>query len=177
MNILAIDQARAGGWAVFNYDTKSLTKYGSFNYNSAKYTYAQAILMIEDLVNNLIKDNNISAVFIEDIQLRRNVQSFKKLAQLQGVLINLFEKNKYLYDFIAPSTWQSYCCARGRTQKEIKSKVRSVADTGKKVSKVLSIEHVKNKFNIDTDNDNLSDAICIGEYVVHNITINSEGQI
>ena len=44
-----------------------------------------------------------------------NVQSFKKLAQLQGVLINLFEKNEYLYDFVAPTQWQNYCKARGRT--------------------------------------------------------------
>lgn len=96
IKILAIDQARNGAWAIFNYETKELEKYGTFSFGSKKYTYAKAILAIETLVDELIKENDIAAVFIEDIQLRVNVQSFKKLAQLQGVLVNLFEKNEYL---------------------------------------------------------------------------------
>ena len=85
---------------------KELEKYGTFSFGSKKYTYAKAILAIETLVDELIKENDIAAVFIEDIQLRVNVQSFKKLAQLQGVLVNLFEKNEYLYSFVAPTQWQ-----------------------------------------------------------------------
>ena len=148
IKILAIDQARNGAWAIFNYDTKELETYGTFSFGNKKYTYAKAILAIETLVDELIKEHDISAVFIEDIQLRVNVQSFKKLAQLQGVLVNLFEKNEYLYSFVAPTQWQNYCKARGRTSKE-----------------------VKEKFHIDTDNDNLSDAICIGHYAVNHFEI------
>lgn len=92
IKILAIDQARNGAWAIFNYETKELEKYGTFSFGSKKYTYAKAILAIETLVDELIKENDIAAVFIEDIQLRVNVQSFKKLAQLQGVLVNLLRK-------------------------------------------------------------------------------------
>ena len=114
IKILAIDQARNGAWAIFNYDTKELETYGTFSFGNKKYTYAKAILAIETLVDELIKEHDISAVFIEDIQLRVNVQSFKKLAQLQGVLVNLFEKNEYLYSFVAPTQWQNYCKARGR---------------------------------------------------------------
>lgn len=110
-------------------------------------------------------------MYIEDIQLRANVQSFKKLAQLQGVLINLFEKNEYLYDFVAPSQWQNFCRARGRNAKEIKNKITTLEESGKKESKILSITFVKEKFGIDTDNDNLSDAICIGYYVVNHLEL------
>ena len=124
MKILSIDQARNGAWAVFDYETKKLETYGTFSFGNKDYTYARAILAIESLVDTIIKTYNISAVFIEDIQLRVNVQSFKKLAQLQGVLINLFEKNEYLYDFIAPTQWQNYCKARGRSSKEIKDKLK-----------------------------------------------------
>ena len=176
MNILAIDQARAGAWSIFNYETKELVKYGDFDYSKSKYTYSKAIMYIEREIETVISENDISAVFIEDIQLRKNVQSFKRLAQLQGVLINLFEKNEYLYGFVAPSSWKAFCKARGRTTKELKSKITALENKdNKKESKMLSIEYVKNKYGIDTLNDNLSDAICIGEYVVNNVTIKVKG--
>ena len=142
IKILAIDQARNGAWAIFNYDTKELETYGTFSFGNKKYTYAKAILAIETLVDELIKEHDISAVFIEDIQLRVNVQSFKKLAQLQGVLVNL-----------------------------VKEKIKTLENAGKKESKILSIQFVKEKFHIDTDNDNLSDAICIGHYAVNHFEI------
>ena len=148
-----------------------MEQYGTFSFDNKKYTYAKAILGIEQLVDTIIKEHDISAVFIEDIQLRVNVQSFKKLAQLQGVLINLFEKNEYLYDFVAPTQWQNYCKARSRNAKEIKEKIKSLDVSEKKESKMLSIQFVKDKFGIDKDNDNLSDAICIGYYVVNHIKL------
>lgn len=174
IKILAIDQARNGAWSVFDYETKTLEAYGVFFFNNKDYTYAKAIRAIEELVDSLIKTYDISAVFIEDIQLRVNVQSFKKLAQLQGVLINLFEKNEYLYDFVAPTQWQNYCKARGRSSKEIKEKIKALELSGKKESKILSIQFVKEKFNVDTDNDNLSDAICIGYYAVNHFKLKGE---
>ena len=174
IKILAIDQATNGAWSVFDYETKTLEAYGVFSFNNKDYTYAKAIRAIEELVDSLIKTYDISAVFIEDIQLRVNVQSFKKLAQLQGVLINLFEKNEYLYDFVAPTQWQNYCKARGRSSKEIKEKIKALELSGKKESKILSIQFVKEKFNVDTDNDNLSDAICIGYYAVNHFKLKGE---
>lgn len=176
IKILAIDQARNGAWAIFDYQSKKLVTYGTFSYDNKSFTYAKAILAIENLVDSLIKSYGISAVFIEDIQLRANVQSFKKLAQLQGVLVNLFEKNEYLYDFVAPSQWQNYCKARSRTTKEIKEKIKALEASGKKESKILSIQFVKEKYNVDTENDNLSDAICIGHYAVNHFKIERNAQ-
>lgn len=115
----------------------------------------------------MLKSYDISAVFVEDIQLRANVQAFKKLAQLQGVLVNLFEKNDYLYGYVAPSQWQNFCKARGRNSKEIKSQVLAVETNGKKESKILSIQFVKDQFGIETENDNLADAVSMGFYVVN----------
>ena len=166
-------KCRNGAWAVFDYETKKLETYGTFSFGNKDYTYARAILAIESLVDTIIKTYNISAVFIEDIQLRVNVQSFKKLAQLQGVLINLFEKNEYLYDFIAPTQWQNYCKARGRSSKEIKDKIKALEASGKKESKILSIQAAKEMYGIDTDNDNLADAIMIGHFVINNYDIRS----
>ena len=171
MKILAIDQARNGAWAIFDYGEKRLEKYDTFSFGSRNYSYAQAILAIESLVWNVILENNVDAVFIEDIQLRKNVHGFKRLAQLQGVLVNLFEKNKYLYDYVAPSQWQNYCGARGRNNQEIKDNIRRLEEGGKKHSKALSIEMVKELYGIETENDNLADAILQGHYVVNCLRI------
>lgn len=171
MKILAVDQARNGAWAVFDYKSKKLETYGTFSFGNKDYTYAKAILAIEGLIDTVIKAYDISAVFIEDIQLRVNAHSFKRLAQLQGVLINLCEKNGYAYWFVAPTQWQNYCRARGRSSKEIREKIKTLEADGKKASKALSIEMVNELYGVETDNDNLADSILIGHYAVNNIKI------
>lgn len=170
MNILAIDQARNGAWCVYDYERKEPVAYGVFSFPTDKFTYAQAMVGICDVVDSLMKEHSISAVFIEDIQLRKNADSFKKLAQLQGALVSMFERNEYLYDFVPPSKWQSYCNARGRTTKEIKAKMTELSPE-KKQSKVLSIQFVKEQFGIETEDDNLADAICIGFFVTSTVAI------
>lgn len=167
MNILAIDQARNGAWSVFDYKTGNIISYGTFSFDVKKYTYAKAILHIEQILNAVMRVYDIKFVAIEDIQLRVNVQSFKKLAQLQGVIVNLCERNKLLYGLIAPTQWQNFCKARGRNTTEVKQQIRELENTGKKNSKVLSLQFVKDQFGIETDNDNLADAICLGYYAVN----------
>lgn len=166
LNILAIDQARNGAWAVFDYETKEPVGYGTFCFDSKKYTYAQAILHIEEILDMLVRAYTPWFIAIEDIQLRANAQSFKKLAQLQGVLVNFCEKNKLSYGLVAPTRWQSFCRARGRNSKEVKSGVLAVEQTGKKESKMLSLQFVKDTFGICTENDNLADAISLAYYTV-----------
>ena len=169
MKILALDQARHGGWAVFDYEKKKLLQYGVWNFDNKNYEFPKAVAKIEALVDELIHTYGIGAVFIEDIQMRKNAQSFKALAQLQGVLVNLFVKNEYLYDIIPPSKWQNYCGARGRTEKERKEGLTAVTEG--RASKILSLQYVANRYGLVTDNDNLSDAICLGSYAIDNITI------
>lgn len=174
MKILAVDQARHGAWAVYDYEGKKLLDYGAWGFDNKNYTFEQAILHIEALLSEVIRTHDIDAVFLEDIQLSKNVQSFKKLAQLQGVLVNMCEKTNILYNLVAPTQWQNYCKARGRTTKEIKSKITSVEPTGKKTSKILSLQAARDIYEIVTENDNLADAVMIGHYVVNNIKIGSE---
>lgn len=174
MKILAIDQARNGGWAIFDYNRKKLLKYGAFSFPEKRYTFPQAVKLAENCVENLIFSNEVDAVFIEDINLRFSAQIFKKLAQLQGVLINLFEKTGIVYGCIYPTTWQNFCRARGRTVKESRNAVVTANVEGKKQSKALSIEFVYDQFGVVTSDDNMADAICIGWYVVNNIDMESE---
>lgn len=165
MRIIAFDQARHGGWSVFEYPSGKLVAYGSFAYEQNRYTYPQAIMRIEKLAAALVREYDVSALFLEDIQLQFNVNAFKKLAQLQGVLVNFCEKRNLLYGIVTPTQWQNHCKARGRNAKELKSGITKLEHTDKKESKKLSLQFVKDRFHIDTDNDNVADAICIGYYV------------
>ena len=176
MKILAVDQARHGAWAIYDYEKKELLEYGTWAFENKNFTFEQAILHIEALLDEVIRTHDIDAVFLEDIQLRQNVQSFKRLAQLQGVLVNLCEKTNILYNLVAPTQWQNFCKARGRTAKEIKSKITAVEPAGKKTSKILSLQAVKELYGIETENDNLADAIMIGHYVVNKLEIVHEGE-
>ncbi len=171
MNVLAVDQARNGAWSVFDYKNKALIGYGTFSFDTKKYTYARTILHIEELISCILKAYDVSAVFIEDIQLRANVQSFKKLAQLQGVLVNFCEKHDYLYYLIAPSRWQNFCKARGRNTNEKKNQTLTADQKNKKGSKVFSIQFVKDQFGVETENDNLADAILIAYYAINTVDL------
>lgn len=164
IKILAIDQARNGAWSIFDYENKKLLDYGTFEYPSEKYTFPQAIMHIEDEVVSLVCSHSIDAVFIEDIQSRTNIDAFKKLACLYGVLINYFERDQLAYGTVYPATWQSFIYKElGFKRAELKSKE-------------LSLRFVKEKCDLETNNDNLSDAICIGWYVVNNINIKELSQ-
>ena len=171
MKILAVDQARNSGWSVFNYDDKVLIATGSFSFPSRKYDFQTAIQRICDKVLELATEHNVNAVFLEDVMYRFNMDSFKKLSQLQGALIYMLESHGYLYHIVAPSAWQGYCKARDRTSKEVRAKVLEPSSDGKKATKQLSIQFVKDNFDITTTNDNLADAICIGFYAVNNINL------
>lgn len=174
MKIMAVDQARHGAWAIFNYEEKKLLEYDEFSFDNKDYTFEQAVLQIEKLIETVINAHGIDAVFFEDIQMRKNMQAFKRLAQLQGVLINLCEKNNFLYGLVSPSQWQNYCGARGRTEKERKAGKKNKDPDASKTTKELSIQKVKELYGIETDNDNVADAILQAHYVVNNIKIIKE---
>jgi len=140
--------------------------WGEWSFTTRAFEYPRAVYEITRIAKDLIRAKDIDVVFIEDTQLRQNVQSFKKLAQLQGALINLFEGLAVQYESVPPTRWQSYCGARGRTYKETKE----IVTPGPKASKMLSMEFVRDQFGIETDNDNLADAICIGWFAVNQIT-------
>ena len=171
MKILSVDQARNGAWCVYDYETAKPIAYGTFNFPSDKFPFGETLVKICDVVQDVILEHRVSAVFIEDTQMRKNPDSFKKLSQLQGALIAMFERNEYLYDIVAPSTWQNFCNARGRTSKEVKAELLCVDVDTKKKSKQLSIQFAKEQFGIETTDDNLADSICLGYYVCSKISI------
>ena len=126
-----------------------LLAHGEWSFPARKYDFSRAVYEITRVASDLAKTNDIDVVFIEDTQLRQNAQSFKKLAQLQGALINLFEGLAVPYESVPPTRWQSFCNVR---------------------NKLMSMQFVLEHFNIETNNDNLADAICIGWYAANQLT-------
>lgn len=169
IRILAVDQARNCGWSVWDYTDKALIDYGALNYE-ASVSFEEMILQMTKDLWGIIYDHDVDAVFFEDTQYQMNIDSFKKLCWLQGGLILWLRENDLLYNIIPPSRWQGYCNARGRSSSEVKSNAQS-ANIAKKKGKALTIEYVREQYGIETNDDNLADAICIGFYVVNNIAL------
>ena len=170
IKILALDQARRGGWSIFDAQSKALLSHGTFSF-PAKFEFSKAVYEITRIAAELIENNGIGMVFIEDTQFQKNANSFKKLAQLQGALINLCEGLGVPCACVPPVRWQAFCGARGRSAREVKS---GEAAQVRKATKLLSVQFVKQRFCIDTDNDNLADAVCIGWYAVNHLAGGSE---
>ena len=107
------------------------------------------------------------SIILEDIQMQEkkqnrnwenddgdsvmNTNTFKTLAQLQGVLENLLYENDIEYSFVHTAVWRKACGINGKYRDE------------KKKSAQLK---VKEWFNITVTNDE-ADAICIGYYATH----------
>ena len=169
IRILAVDQARSGAWAVYDYETKTIVDYDIFKVNET-YSFEEFLYMITCMLDELVNKYDVDAVFFEDTQYQNNVNTFKKLCWLQGAIISWLQSKGMVYEIISPSQWQNYCNARGRSVKEKKAGTTTLAEARRK-SKSLTIEYVGKQFGIQTNNDNLADAICIGFYVVNNIII------
>lgn len=164
MTVLAFDQARKGAWSLFDTKSRQLLKYGEFDFS--KNEYDALLVGVVDILASLFKTYKPDRVILEDINMRKNVHTFKMLSWLQGAMIQWLCRNKIEYGLVQPTSWQSFCNARTRTAKEIRAKEKSAEE---KETKLLSIEFVRQEFGIETENDNLADAICIGYWAALNI--------
>lgn len=167
MKVLAVDQARNGGWAVYEYENKTLLDYGGFSVPK-NIEYELAIYEIIIFLKEKIKKHKIDKIVIENIHYNpiKGASTFEKLAMLKGALKVFFIENGYCHTEIQPAVWQSYL--------NIKSKNKKLGRT--KSTKEQSLEFCKERFNIIPENDNVADAINIGWYAVNNIKIEKEDQ-
>ena len=109
MKILALDQAsNISGWAIFQ-DGK-LDSYGKIDLHSITNVY-ERLHELKLQVKTLIHENQIEKVFLEDIymdgQRVNNVQTFKILAEVFGVLYELCLDLKVPVEAILAGTWKS----------------------------------------------------------------------
>ena len=96
-------------------------------------------------------------IIFEDIQLQKfseqseGVLTYKKLAQLQGVLINYCYEQNLPFDVVPPSTWRAHSEIKGKNRTDRKKNAQI------KVKRLYDI-------NVSTDT---ADAILIGRYAAY----------
>lgn len=150
--ILAFDQAsNLTGYSVLK--GEELKSYGVLNLkdidlkkNGDTY-YDEKVDNVEEFMIRCIEFFKPTIIIVEDIQQQTNVQTFKDLAYLQGVLKHYLYKNKLPYSVLPPGGWRKELGIKGR--KRVDQKANAIA-------------YVKEKFGIDVTEDE-ADAICIGE--------------
>ena len=150
-NLLALDQASVTtGWAFFQ--DGRLQKFGHFSYNDEDIGIR--LTRIRDKVKTLCLDNNIDEVVYEDIQLQENVgnnvHTFKVLAEVYGVLTQLFDSLAIPARSYISTSWKSRLHIKGRTRAEQKRAAQA---------------YVMDTYQAKCTQDE-ADAICIGASVL-----------
>lgn len=83
---------------------------------------AERLNGIRHSVKKLINAYNIEKIILEDIQLQssvaNNVTTYKALAQVIGVIIELAAELHLPYELVHSSSWKSSLNIKGRTRPE-----------------------------------------------------------
>lgn len=138
--LLALDQAtNVTGYAI--YEDGELFKYGKIKFEGdAIERIHKARVWLEDFIKvlqNNMDENDKIEVILEDIQYQEkyeagglsNVQTFKTLAWLQGVLIELLYSKNIKYSTCYASEWKATFGIKGRARTEQKRNAQAyVAD-------------------------------------------------
>lgn len=148
MRLLALDQStRITGWAV--YENNKLIQYGKIIEDSD--SLAERLVGVRNKIIKLLIDYNIDEVAIEDIQEQNNIQTFKALAEVYGVLEELFKEKHIPYRTVYASSWKSTCGVKGRARADQKRNAQL---------------YVANTYGIKATQDEC-DAICIGHHCIN----------
>lgn len=98
----------------------------------------------------MVKEYNIDAVILEDIQLEttvgNNVAVYKILAEVIGVITELLTEMKIQYTIVAPTVWRKKLGILGYKRADCKAKAK---------------KYVLENYQLEVSED-VCDAICIG---------------
>ena len=144
MRILSFDQSsRITGYAIF--EDKKLLDCGKFTLTDEDF--GDRLNRFRKKVKDMILSNDkFDKVLFEEIQLQQNVDTFKKLAMVYGVLMELLVDLNIPYDIVSSNTWKSKC--------KIKKTVR---ETEKQAAQRFVLDNFGKKVTQDE-----ADAICLG---------------
>lgn len=147
MKMLALDQAsRTSGFAIF--EDNKLIKYGKFTFEDSDF--GVRLMKIRNKVQSLIEEFSIDKVVFEDIQLQDNVDTFKKLAEVFGVIFELVTELNIPHEAILSTSWKSTLKIKGTKRPEQKKNAQL---------------WVNENYNIKPTQDEC-DAICIGVHTL-----------
>lgn len=154
MIYVAFDQASGiTGFSV--YKDRELIEHGK--YTAVSNDFFEKIIEMQNFIYETIE--RVKGTYpeesfhyaLEDIQLQRDPETYKKLAQLQGVLIISLRRNypNEPVSLVYASSWKSFAKIRGRARAEQKRNAQ---------------QFVLENFNIKATQDEC-DAILIGYYI------------
>lgn len=158
MRLLALDQAsRVTGVAIF--DDDKLVKYSTFEIKSNQELGKRLTQFLKNL-DKLYAAYHFDAVAYEDIQLQMgNVETYKKLAYIQAMILFWCEKHEKNLYCLSPSHWR----------KILKDKYGMSWGRKRAEQKQTAIDFIQEHYKKEVDSDT-ADAICIG--CAANIEIN-----
>lgn len=158
MRLLALDQSlNTTGVAIF--DDDKLVKYGTFEIKSNQELGKRLTQFLENL-DKLSAAYHFDVVAYEDIQLQMgNVETYKKLAYIQAMILFWCEKNEKKLYCLSPSHWR----------KVLKEKYGMSWGRKRAEQKQTAIDFIQEHYEKEVDSDT-ADAICIG--CAANIEIN-----
>lgn len=143
MRLLALDQSsHTTGYAIFA--DSILEAHGAFTFNDTDI--GDRLVKIRNKVISLLEEYNIDTVVFEDIQYQVNIDMFKKLAEVFGVIYELLTEKNIPFDTVLASSWKSTLNIKGKQRAEQKANARL---------------YIKNIYSITPTQDEC-DAICIG---------------
>lgn len=147
MILLALDQAsHISGWAVFQ--EERLIAHGKIEANQSDL--GDRLVYIKQEVLKLIEQYKVDEIVMEDIQMQdkvvNNVQTFKILAEVFGVLYETFTELKIPNSALLASSWKSTLGIKGKNRPEQKRNAQA---------------WVQQTYNIKVIQD-IADAVCIG---------------
>lgn len=154
-NILALDQASVtSGWAVFDKEEHKLIDFGKFTIDSS-LDNGKRLNLIRQNILDLIYKFNIKEIAFEDIQLQstNNPKTYKVLAQVQGIIMELAVSGGLPYEIVPPSHWRAHLnLPNGKGIK-------------REQQKKYAQDYALKKYNKSVSQDE-ADALCIGTYYI-----------
>jgi Holliday junction resolvasome RuvABC endonuclease subunit len=153
IKILNLDQStRATGYSGF--ENKVLQEHGVLKVKNEKSPVFDRMKEMVDMIENLINEYQPDYITLENTQKQVNVDVFKTLSQLQGVIIKLLFDMDIGFSLVYPTEWRKTC--------EIKERKRDD-------QKLAAIQYIKDNFELDMQEDE-AEATCIGVWSNENIT-------
>lgn len=147
--LLALDQAsKVTGWAIF--EDGELKSYGKISLDDPNTD--TRLVQLRQGIQTLVTDYNIDEVIFEDIQqqnnVANNVQTFKVLAEVYGVVSELLQEVQIPHSTVLAASWKSTLGIKGRTRAEQKKNAQL---------------YVEQNYGIHVIQD-IADAVCIGTH-------------
>lgn len=147
--LLALDQAsKVTGWAIF--EDGELKSYGKISLDDPNTDIR--LVQLRQGIQTLVADYNIDEVIFEDIQqqnnVANNVQTFKVLAEVYGVVSELLQEIQIPHSTVLAASWKSTLGIKGKTRAEQKKNAQL---------------YVEQNYGIHVIQD-IADAVCIGTH-------------